>query len=252
MIGLVRDVTSTLSRGAALTAVLMTSSPSFAALGDIDLAFNLVFDTATTVDCGVGFCFQGPVPLDFAGTAVSGSSVTLGPNYTYYAAGDSFWDNAGQGNKTVVANSFGEQVGVPVGTGTVEIGGFIDSFTLDSSYTVQAFVKVLDPGAGYDDILGSRLALSGDGQFSLSADLSAFEGDTALIVQTGFEVVGLNANPADAGTLGSVDLRLGATTAIGGGSSSADVDPVGIPALPLWGLFGLAGLVGLMGLRRKR
>jgi hypothetical protein len=247
MFGLIRNVTLSLRNVAAVAAVLMLSShQAVAALGDIDTAYIVVSDTATSTDCGGGQCFIA-YQLNEAGTTVSGDSVTLGPNYTWYAAGDAFWADGASGNKKVLANSFGEQVGVPVGTGTVKIDGYIDSNTLDSSYTVLAFVKLLDPNNGYADIVGKRLAITGGGKFSLEADLTAYEGDTALIIQTGFEVTGVNGNPANAGALGSIALRLGATGVSGG--PGADVE--GIPVLPLWALFGLAGLIGLMGLRRK-
>jgi len=247
MTGLIRNATLSLRNLVVVAAVLTFGShQAVAALGDIDKAYIVVSDTATSTDCGGGQCFIATT-LNEAGTSVTGDSVELGPNYTWYVAGNTFWADGASGNKKVLANSFGEQAGVPVGTGTVKIDGHIDSNTLDSSYTVLAFVKLLDPNNNYADIVGKRLAITGDGYFSLEADLTAYEGDTALIIQTGFEVTGINGNPANAGALGSIKLRLGATGVSGGPGG----DVKGIPVLPLWALFGLAGLIGLMGLRRK-
>jgi len=246
MTGIFDNVSSIFKKGAAVALIALASSQTLGALGDIDKAYIVVSDTSTSSDCGGGQCFIA-TSLNEAGTTVSGKLVELGPNYTWYIAGDAFWSDGALGNKKVLANSFGEQVGVPVGTGTVKIDGYIDSNTLDSSYTVLAFVKLLDPTAGYNDIVGKRLTISGEGAFSLEADLTAYEGDTALIIQTGFEVTGVNGNPASASDLGSIKLRLGASGVSGGPS-----DPNRVPVLPLWGLFGLVGLIGLMGMRLRR
>jgi len=230
----------------AMALALVTNS-AHAALGDIDTFFLAVFDDpGVTFDCGGGFCFQTPGDAEQAGTTVSGDSVSLGPNYTFYAAGDPFWDNNGQGNKQVTASSFGEVVGVAVGTGTVTIEGCIDAYTLDSGYSVQAFIKLLDPNAGYNDIVGARETISGAGAFSLSEDLTAYEGDTELIAQTGFEVVGLNGNPADKEALGSVSLTINGTCSSTGPGLS---DPNAIPVMSLWSLLALMGLLGWFGSR---
>jgi hypothetical protein len=150
------------------------------------------------------------------------------------------------------ANLFEEIGTVPVGTGSYSWGGFVDSNTLDAAYTATAFIKVLDSASGYADVLGASQAMPSSGEFSVSGDLTAYEGDARYILQVGFMVVGVNANPANEAALGNISARIGASTAIGAGDSSALVDPTGIPVMPLWGLLGLAGLIGLMGYRRKR
>ena len=223
-----------------------------AGIGDIDIFYRAVFDIpGVTTDCGGGQCFAGFGPPEQSGTTVSGSSVTLGPEYTFYAAGDAFWDNNGSGNKLVVASSFGEQVGVPVGTGTITVEACVNSYTLGSDYAVQGFVKLLDPNAGYSDILGTRLPFSRTGSLTISADLSAYEGDTVLIAQVGFEVSGPNGNPANPD--GTVDITMGSSCGGGGGSALPPAgDPNAIPTLPIWGIFGLSALIGLMGWSRRK
>lgn len=176
----------------------------------------------------------------------TGGSVTLQPNFNVYNATDPYWTNAdGSGAKCMEANLFEEIGTVPAGTGTYSWGGYVDANTLDSQYSAVAFIKILDSLGGYADVLGERAALEG-GEFTVSGDLSAYEDDARYIMQVGFTVVGPNANPDDEEALGSVALRIGASTPPG-----VQEVPEGIPALPLWGLFGLAGLLGLMGYRRK-
>ena len=237
--------------------VLVFASFSHLATADIDnpamnTGYVNVFDSATSADCGGGFCFGSGWAVGDLKASVNGASVTLQPNFNTYNATDAYWANGAVGNKTVEANLFEEIGAVPAGTGSYSWGGFVDSNTLDAAYTATAFIKVLDSAAGYADVLGASQALPSSGEFSVSGDLTAYEGDARYILQVGFQVVGLNANPDDEDALGNISARIGASTAIGAGDSSALVDPTGIPVMPLWGLLGLAGLIGLMGYRRKQ
>ena len=189
---------------------------------------------------------------DLKATSAAGS-VVLQPNFNTYNSTDPYWTNAdGSGNKCMQANLFEEIGTVPVGTGSYSWGGFVDSNTLDAAYTATAFIKVLDSASGYADVLGASQAMPSSGEFSVSGDLTAYEGDARYILQVGFMVVGVNANPANEVALGNISARIGASTAIGAGDSSASDDPTGIPVMPLWGLLGLAGLIGFMGYRRKQ
>jgi len=239
--------------------VLVLASFSHLATADIDnpamnTGYVNVFDSATSANCVAtgGFCFGSPWGVGDLKATVNGASVTLQPNFNTYNAADAYWANGLVGNKTVEANLFEEIGTVPAGTGSYSWGGFVDSNTLDAAYTATAFIKVLDTAAGFADVLGASQALPSSGEFSVSGDLTPYEGDARYILQVGFQVVGLNANPDDEDALGNISARVGASTAIGAGDSSAIVDPTGIPVLPLWGLLGLAGLIGFMGYRRKQ
>ena len=77
---------------------------------------------------------------------------------------------------------------------TVSFSGTVDSYTLDSRYSVIAFVKALDPNNNYTPIVIEQVTLSEAGDFAISADLPA--GDYSP--QLGFVLSGRNANPADA------------------------------------------------------
>ena len=202
---------------------------------------------ANIFDTGGGYQFGSDWGVTDLKATVNGNEVILQPNFNAYNAADAYWsDGAGGGNKIFQANLFEEIGTTPVGTGVYTFSGYVDSDTLDAGYSKVAFIKVLDSLSGFADVLGASTALS-VGAFSVSGDLTPYEGDARYILQVGFTVQGLNANPADEDALGSVGLRIGASSA----ASSAAIDPTGIPVLPLWALFGLAGLIGLMGLRRK-
>ncbi len=145
------------------------------------------------------------------------STLTLTPNFNAYVdsltgtdADRAFWTDstdggvtAGpKGNKWMEANTFVENNAL-IGN-TVTFQGNLDSFNLLSpNYTAIAFVKALAP-ISFAAVINQFSVLSSAGPFSVSADLSFADG---LIIQYGFTVTGLNANPADAGVFGSAVVQ---------------------------------------------
>ena len=145
------------------------------------------------------------------------STLTLTPNFNAYVdsltgtdADRAFWTDstdggvtAGpKGNKWMEANTFVENNAL-IGN-TVTFQGNLDSFNLlNPNYTAIAFVKALDP-ISFAAVINQFSVLSSAGPFSVSADLSFADG---LIIQYGFTVTGLNANPADAATFGSAVVQ---------------------------------------------
>jgi hypothetical protein len=86
----------------------------------------------------------------------------------------------------------------------VTFSGVVVSNTLDAAYTAKAFIRALNPG-GQNALAGSVpfVPLPAAGQFfSVSTDTASLV--PGLVTQVGFQVTGLNANPANAATLGSV------------------------------------------------
>ena len=82
--------------------------------------------------------------------------------------------------------------------------GSVVSNTIADGYTVLYFIKALAPWNGYQDVLNGSaiMTLPASGDFSVSVPASSlYDG---LIVQVGFVVIGMNANPANADALGSV------------------------------------------------
>jgi len=236
--------------GAIVAASLLTASTASASLASPDPQAGYM--NWFTPDCTAYVGGSGWGVADLKASSAAGS-VVLQPNFNTWNIADPYWTFPdGTPAKCMEANLFEEIGTVPVGTGTYSWGGFVDSNTLDAAYTATAFIKILDTAAGFADVLGASQALPSSGQFTVTGDLTAFEGDARYIMQVGFQVVGVNADPANEAALGNIAARVGASTAIGAGDSSALEDPTGIPVMPLWGLLGLAGLIGFMGYRRKR
>jgi hypothetical protein len=157
-----------------------------------------------------GYVFGQPWGVaDLKSTLDTGAlTLTLQPNYNTYAdnPGDAFWrDNGGAGpggNKWMEANTYIESSDGSLTGGTLTFSYNITNFTLSGDFLPEAFIKVLDPNAGYATVLNQRVTITGTGSTNVFADLSAFEaGD---IVQYGFTVNGINANPVNELANGSV------------------------------------------------
>jgi hypothetical protein len=139
---------------------------------------------------------------------VGAGSILLQPNFNTYAnnPGDAFWRNNGGagplGNKWMDANTF-TQYG-SVFSGTLTFTGAVSAYSLSPDYTATAFIRALDPNAGYATVVESTDVLSATGSFSVGADLSASQ--PTWIIQTGFQMSGINANPANVVAAGSVTV----------------------------------------------
>ena len=157
-----------------------------------DLGGNYMFGSGWTVSD-----LQTVVDAD-------GGTITLQPNFNAYNVDDAYWTNAdGTGNKSMEASTFVEP-GASYNGVDLTFSGTVSSNTLDDAYVASYFIKALDPAAGYADAFGGSktFPLPASGEFSVTA--TAEELATGLIIQYGFNVVGVNANPADEAALGSV------------------------------------------------
>ncbi|NBO26412.1 MAG: PEP-CTERM sorting domain-containing protein [Actinobacteria bacterium] len=186
-------------------------------------------------------------------STVGSNYITLEPNYNCFNANDAYWSNyqAGTpagfdpvtedpipavppvlgtiGNKWMEGNTFVEYAPGLL-SGSLTFTGNVDSYSLANGYNVIAFIKGLNPNTGYSmDIFQQAAIGSGSNSFSVSADLT---GASGLILQYGFTVSGVNANPAN--SLGSVVV-----------SAASIPEPSSVSLLML-------GAVGLMGLQLRR
>jgi hypothetical protein len=163
-----------------------------------------VFDNPSdpTPDCGGGFCFGNPWGIPDLKTVIGASTITLQPNYNNYNASDPYWADGPLGNKMCEASTFVEP-GASFNGQDLTFTGNVVSNTI-VGVTAEFFIKALDPGNGYADALGGSkvIALPSSGVFSVTA--TGAELGPGLIVQYGFRVYGLNANPADEVANGSV------------------------------------------------
>lgn len=151
---------------------------------------------------------QTTVVISNVGTYI-GDQLLLAPNFNTYAEnpGDAFWrdnDGAGPGgNKFMEANTYVEFPGLDIPMGS--FAGTVNSYTLDPAYEALAFIKVLNPDAGWSlDVFETHDLVTG-GSFFLAADLADHQGK---VLQYGFLVSGVNANPDLAAALGSVDVTV--------------------------------------------
>jgi hypothetical protein len=142
----------------------------------------------------------------------------LAPNFNAYTdslggsnADREFWTDSTDGgatpgplgNKWMDASTYVEDNAL-IGS-NVTFQGNLDSFNLLSpNYTAVAFIKALDPDNGYATVINQFSVLSAAGPFSVSADLTTAAG---YIIQYGFTVSGINANPTDAAAFGSAVVQ---------------------------------------------
>jgi len=128
------------------------------------------------------------------------NTITLQPNFNTYGDGsDPFWvdQGTGEGNKVFEANTFVEDLSL-AGEALTFNGGVVSN-TLDSEYTIVAFIKVFN--VDFSVLKEETAALVAGENFSVVfTDVAAED----VTVQYGFKVTGINANPADEGALGSV------------------------------------------------
>ena len=158
-------------------------------------------------------------------SSFNSGNIVLQPNFSTYSAAltqdnaaRAYWTNSSDGGvtagplgaKMMQATSFVEP-GATFNGKDLTFQGTINANTLSSDYTAKFFIKALDPSNGYSDVFNGEkiMDLPASGDFSVSA--TADELATGLIIQYGFEIIGLNANPDDESALGSVIIEPNAT-----------------------------------------
>jgi hypothetical protein len=146
-----------------------------------------------------GAAFEGVWGFADLKSTLGPTTLTLQPNYNTYNAADPFWANGAVGNKWMEANSYIQNGAW--GGGELTFAGSIQSSTmLSPNYTVSAFIKSFNGGWGWIGWNQDFIA-NGDSNFSVTFNAPAG------IVQYGFLVEGLNANPADEVAYGSVVVQ---------------------------------------------
>ncbi len=130
---------------------------------------------------------------------VPSNTLTLYPNYNTYNATDTYWANGAIGNKIFEGDTYVENAALA--GNTVTFNGYCSSNTISSAYQNFAFIKALDPANGYATVVSVTAPLVTGQNFTITAPSIP----TGLIVQYGFTVKGLNANPATQSTsLGNI------------------------------------------------
>ena len=159
-----------------------------------------------------GFVFGQPWGVEDLQTVLQPDvpNMILYPNFNAYNADDPFWSNGEMGNKIMRATTQVESWDMYNGA-DLTFTGSVAEHTLEGYETVY-FIKCLDPDAGWTDMLEDAYVLplpdSGEFSVSVSGDLLP----AGKLVQFGFSVIGLNANPAfDYGkvVIGDIGLSIG-------------------------------------------
>lgn len=198
-----------------IIALSLFSLPMIFAQNDIELSGSdawIGYMNVFNLSGGYEFGSAWAVPDLKSTPNASANTLTLHPNFNTYAnnPGDPYWINpaTGEGNKEMEALTFVEP-GATFNGQDLTFSGTVQAYTLDDAYTVKYFIKALDPNADFADALGGAKVfdLPTSGEFSVSA--TAAELPAGLVIQYGFSVTGLNANPANEADLGSVVLGAG-------------------------------------------
>jgi hypothetical protein len=206
--------------------ILLTTSYGFSQnTVTVDVAANWngfmnVFDNPAdpTPNCGGGYCFGSGWAVADLKTVIGASDITLQPNYNGYANavggtnGDrDYWTNSSDGgvtagplgNKIMEASTFVEP-GATFNDQDLTFTANVVSNTIGGNWTAEYFIKALDPNNGYSDALGGAYVLPLPASGTFSVTVTGAELPSGLIIQYGFRVYGINANPANEAANGSV------------------------------------------------
>ena len=145
--------------------------------------------------------------------------------------GDAYWAGGdGDGNKWMEANTVWEKTIGAADTGA-SFSYTVDSFGIASRYTVQAFVKILDAvGGTYSVIMiddATITSVAGVNTLNISWLPGA---NTGQLLQMGFLMKGMNANPA--ASWGSVTVTATDGSVTVSDSTAPTPDPMTFSVLP--------------------
>ena len=128
------------------------------------------------------------------------NSISLYPNFSAYGNGTNpYWVNGAIGSKIFEGSSYVESAALA--GSALTFTGKVAVYTLDSGYTAEAFIKAIDPANNYNTVIDIRKPLIVGQTFSIATSGIIPAG---LLVQYGFAIKGLNANPAQEAALGKV------------------------------------------------
>lgn len=183
------------------------------------LGYANIFDPATG-----DYIFGEPWGIQDIKTVVDAGAgtLTLQPNFNTYADNptDPFWvdQTTGLGAKIFEGNSYIEDnslAGVEL-----TFSGNINSNTLDGAYDAVAFIKVFN--ANYSVLKQATVPLTGATFEVVFTDVNPAED---AVVQYGFQIIGLNANPEEEAALGNVVVSGGALSVNDFNTASFSVAP---------------------------
>ena len=183
------------------------------------LGYANIFDPATG-----NWVFGEPWGIQDIKTVVDAGAgtLTLQPNFNTYAANptDPFWvdQTTGLGAKIFEGNSYIEDNSLA--GAELTFSGNVNSNTLDGAYDALAFIKVFN--ANYSVLKQATVPLTGATFEVVFTDVNPAED---AVVQYGFQIIGLNANPEEEAALGNVVVSGGALSVNDFNTASFSVAP---------------------------
>lgn len=218
-------VTNTMSFVATTTEVVIYVRANGADSGDTEVFYDNISlqmdDTGNTVTplttaFGSGYIntfnvsddayqFGFGYPVADMKTTIDATSVTLQPNFGIWTAedGNAAWFDTSSGKTPILwldASSYTEPSGL--NDANLTFKGNVSAHTIDAAYKVVAFIKALDPNDNWATVVNEFVELTATGDFSVSATGTQLA--SGLVVQYGFTVSGVPADPANENALGSV------------------------------------------------
>jgi hypothetical protein len=183
------------------------------------LGYANIFDPATG-----DYIFGEPWGIQDIKTVVDAGAgtLTLQPNFNTYADNptDPFWvdQTTGLGAKIFEGNSYIEDNSLA--GAELTFSGNVNSNTLDGAYDAVAFIKVFN--ANYSVLKQATVSLTGATFEVVFTDVNPAED---AVVQYGFQIIGLNANPEEEAALGNVVVSGGALSVNDFNTASFSVAP---------------------------
>ncbi len=136
--------------------------------------------------------------------------VILQPNFNAYAdnSTDPTWvdQTTGAGQRIFEASTYVEP-GATFNGQDLTFTGNVTANTLDAAYQAKYFIKALDPANGYADALNGAYVMDIPASGDFTVTVTGAELAAGLIVQYGFAITGVIANPADEQLLGSIVIE---------------------------------------------
>lgn len=131
------------------------------------------------------------------------NTITLYPNYNTYNPTDEFWSNGEEGNKIVEGSTFQENL--EWAGEDVTFKGYVESNTLSEDFVAVAFIKALNPDNNWSlDVYVTVDLVEGE---NFTITVPAEQLPEGLMVQYGFSVRGLNANPTQETANGNIVVK---------------------------------------------
>jgi hypothetical protein len=167
----------------------------FDQFGDPSGAMNVYNNNAGTR--GDWQWYSGWGLADLQSITTDNRTFELLPNINCYDATNEYWSAGDDGNKWMEATTLFEASSLSANQTNATFTFDVEAFDLDERYTLEGFIKVLNPNTDYSVSTSTAVTISNSGPYSLSLTLSdTFNNFEGMVLQIGWVMGGVNANPA--------------------------------------------------------